>query len=82
MNAAAYRPRLLTGWAPHDGLRTVVRRQCGIEQYVQRCWLQPLVRIQLLTDTAKQLVPAYVEHAKAIQKLQQRIKVLEEKRKQ
>ncbi len=37
------------------------------------------IAIKGLTDTAKQLVRAYAEHAKAIQKLQQRIKMLEEK---
>ena len=39
------------------------------------------IAIKGLTDTTKQLVRAYAEHAKAIQKLQQRIKVLEEKEK-
>lgn len=37
------------------------------------------IAIKGLTDTSKQLVRAYAEHAKAIQKLQQRIKQLEEK---
>jgi len=37
------------------------------------------IAIKGLTDTTKQLVRAYAEHAKAIQKLQERIKVLEEK---
>jgi hypothetical protein len=37
------------------------------------------IAIKGLTDTAKQLVRAYADHAKAIQRLQQRIKVLEEK---
>lgn len=35
------------------------------------------IAIKGLTDTAKQLVRAYAEHAKAIQKLQARIKALE-----
>jgi hypothetical protein len=37
------------------------------------------IAIKGLTDTAKQLVRAYAEHAQAIVKLQQRIKILEEK---
>lgn len=37
------------------------------------------IAIKGLTDTSKQLVRAYAEHAKAIQKLQLRIKQLEEK---
>ncbi len=37
------------------------------------------IAVKGLTDTSKQLVRAYAEHAKAIQKLQQRIKQLEEK---
>lgn len=37
------------------------------------------IAIKGLTDTSKQLVRAYAEHAQAIQKLQQRIKMLEEK---
>ncbi len=37
------------------------------------------IAIKGLTDTSKQLVRAYAEHAKAIQKLQQRISQLEEK---
>jgi hypothetical protein len=37
------------------------------------------IAIKGLTDTAKQLVRAYADHAKAIQKLQARIKTLEEK---
>jgi glycerol-3-phosphate dehydrogenase len=36
------------------------------------------IAIKGLTDTSKQLVRAYAEHAKAIQKLQQRISQLEE----
>lgn len=39
------------------------------------------IAIKGLTDTAKQLVRAYAEHAKAITKLQERIRVLEEKAK-
>lgn len=39
------------------------------------------IAIKGLTDTAKQLVRAYAEHTQAIAKLQQRIKVLEEKQK-
>lgn len=39
------------------------------------------IAIKGLTDTAKQLVRAYSEHAQAIVKLQQRIKELEEKQK-
>lgn len=39
------------------------------------------IAIKGLTDTAKQLVRAYAEHAQAIVKLQQRIKILEEKAK-
>lgn len=37
------------------------------------------IAIKGLTDTSKQLVRAYAEHAKAIQKLQERIQVLEAK---
>jgi hypothetical protein len=37
------------------------------------------IAIKGLTDTSKQLVRAYAEHAQAIVKLQQRIKMLEEK---
>ncbi len=37
------------------------------------------IAIKGLTDTSKQLVRAYAEHAKAIQKLQRRISQLEEK---
>ena len=37
------------------------------------------IAVKGLTDTSKQLVRAYAEHAKAIQKLQQRISQLEEK---
>lgn len=40
------------------------------------------IAIKGLTDTTKQLVRAYAEHAKVIQKLQQRVNVLEEKRKE
>lgn len=36
------------------------------------------IAIKGLTDTTKQLVRAYAEHAKVIAKLQQRIKTLEE----
>jgi len=36
------------------------------------------IAIKGLTDTTKQLVRAYAEHAKVIAKLQQRIKALEE----
>lgn len=39
------------------------------------------IAIKGLTDTTKQLVRAYADHAQAIVKLQQRIKVLEEKSK-
>lgn len=39
------------------------------------------IAIKGLTDTAKQLVRAYAEHAKAISKLQEQIRVLEEKAK-
>lgn len=39
------------------------------------------IAIKGLTDTAKQLVRAYAEHAKAITKLQERIKLLEGKAK-
>lgn len=38
--------------------------------------------IKGLTDTTKQLVRAYAEHAKTIQRLQQRVRTLEEKNKQ
>lgn len=37
------------------------------------------IAIKGLTDTSKQLVRAYAEHAQAIVKLQQRIKTLEDK---
>ncbi|OGI66403.1 MAG: hypothetical protein A2W18_00185 [Candidatus Muproteobacteria bacterium RBG_16_60_9] len=37
------------------------------------------IAIKGLTDTTKQLVRAYADHAQAIVKLQQRIKTLEEK---
>lgn len=37
------------------------------------------IAIKGLTDTTKQLVRAYAEHAKVIAKLQQRIKTLEER---
>jgi len=40
------------------------------------------IAIKGLTDTSKQLVRAYAEHAKAIQKLQQRITQLEGKDKE
>jgi len=40
------------------------------------------IAVKGLTDTTKQLVRAYAEHAKAIQKLQLRIKQLEEKDKE
>jgi glycerol-3-phosphate dehydrogenase len=40
------------------------------------------IAIKGLTDTTKQLVRAYAEHAKAIQKLQQRITQLEAKDKE
>lgn len=40
------------------------------------------IAIKSLTDTSKQLVRAYAEHAQAIVKLQQRIKTLEEKSKE
>lgn len=39
------------------------------------------IAIKGLTDTAKQLVRAYSDHAQAIVKLQQRVKELEEKQK-
>jgi glycerol-3-phosphate dehydrogenase len=40
------------------------------------------IAIKGLTDTTKQLVRAYAEHAKTIQRLQQRVRALEEKGKQ
>jgi glycerol-3-phosphate dehydrogenase len=40
------------------------------------------IAIKGLTDTTKQLVRAYAEHAKTIQRLQQRVRTLEEKNKQ
>ena len=40
------------------------------------------IAIKGLTDTTKQLVRAYAEHAKTIQRLQQRMRALEEKGKQ
>lgn len=40
------------------------------------------IAIKGLADTTKQLVRAYAEHAKTIQRLQQRVRTLEEKGKQ
>lgn len=40
------------------------------------------IAVKSLADTAKQLVRAYVEHAKTIQRLQERVRSLEEKAKQ
>lgn len=71
--AAGNKPRVISN--PNDVARLVLMQIDAISAKKDDL----TIAIKGLTDTTKQLVRAYVEHARAIQKLQLRVKQLEKK---